>query len=968
MPRLSADARHAVRFTLNGRAVEGEAEPRMLLTDFLRHVLGMTGTHVGCEHGVCGACTIDDRRRAGARLPDVRRAGGRRDAAHGRGAGAAAGPAIGAAGGVPPPSRAAMRLLHRRHPDVARHLSAQTSDADAKRNCANSSAAICAAAPAMCRSSPRRSTRHRRLQGGAARCLISAPAFVASVERDPRTRSRSSTVDVRLTYRAMVPAHLRARARLRRTRPEARRPSRRPCCRTAGRRRPSTGPASSPASSSRRSTGAPTADEIDFCLEDAEARAVVYEDISADAIASFRIEAQSRARIAVDGRRQSDIAFESLFCRTRSDAEPRAAAEAWSVMLYTSGTTAQAEGRAAPPARRTRRRPLAHVAQNLYGRGERTLGVMPLYHTMGVRSLLAMSLIGGAFVCLPRFDARAALELIERRKDHQSLSRADALSRPRCTTSGFKTTDVSSVRKLGFAGAPDDRRAAARNCTPRSSRTCSSITTARRKSTPSPSTRTRRQSRARPAAPASTRCIRVVKLGATSPDELAAVGEEGEIIALLAGDESFEGYWRRPDADAKALRAGLVLHRRHRLLRRRRRPVRHRPRRRHDHHRRRERLAGRDRKLPVAAPRRVGSGRGRPARRALGQDRRRLRQAPRRGRAETELDQFCRTSGLANFKRPRRYVFVEDIPKSPVGKLLRRKLVAGEYQAEGAARNPKAPRTKPHELADDLHRSRAWPRSTASASRSTPRSERADIILDRPPLQRHRRCRSATSCGSCSRRSTRTRACASSCCARSASTSPPAATSRASWKPRPSMSRKLAWNIAAPARCVKPVIAANRGYCFGVGFEISLACDFRIVSETCHYALPEQKLGQIPGSGGSARLQKIVGITRTKDIVMRSTPHSGKQALRLGHRHRMRAGRRAGSRHRRAGRRTAARSRRSPSAPPRSCSTTPRTPRCRSRSSWKAIATAGLRQSDDFREGVEAFHAKRPAKFKELKH
>jgi len=59
MPRLSADHRHRIRFELNGRAVEGEAEPRMLLTDFLRHVLGKTGTHVGCEHGVCGACTID---------------------------------------------------------------------------------------------------------------------------------------------------------------------------------------------------------------------------------------------------------------------------------------------------------------------------------------------------------------------------------------------------------------------------------------------------------------------------------------------------------------------------------------------------------------------------------------------------------------------------------------------------------------------------------------------------------------------------------------------------------------------------------------------------------------------------------------------------------------------------------------------------------------------------------------------
>lgn len=58
MPRLSADRSSALRFTLNGRPVSGLAEPRLLLTDFLRHVLGATGTHVGCEHGVCGACTV----------------------------------------------------------------------------------------------------------------------------------------------------------------------------------------------------------------------------------------------------------------------------------------------------------------------------------------------------------------------------------------------------------------------------------------------------------------------------------------------------------------------------------------------------------------------------------------------------------------------------------------------------------------------------------------------------------------------------------------------------------------------------------------------------------------------------------------------------------------------------------------------------------------------------------------------
>jgi len=93
---------------------------------------------------------------------------------------------------------------------------------------------------------------------------------------------------------------------------------------------------------------------------------------------------------------------------------------------------------------------------------------------------------------------------------------------------------------------------------------------------------------------------------------------------------------------------------------------------------------------------------------------------------------------------------------------------------------------------------------------------------------------------------------------------------------------RLAWNIAAPVRCRKPVIAASRGYCFGVGFELALACDFRLVTESTVYALPEQRLGMIPGSGGAARLQQMVGITRAKDIVMRSRRITGFRAFEWG--------------------------------------------------------------------------------------
>jgi 2-oxoglutaroyl-CoA hydrolase len=176
---------------------------------------------------------------------------------------------------------------------------------------------------------------------------------------------------------------------------------------------------------------------------------------------------------------------------------------------------------------------------------------------------------------------------------------------------------------------------------------------------------------------------------------------------------------------------------------------------------------------------------------------------------------------------------------------------------------------------------------------------------------------------------------------------------------------KLAWNIAAPARCAKPVIVANRGYCFGVGFELSLACDFRIVSETCLYALPEQRLGQIPGSGGSARLQKIVGITRTKDIVMRSRRIPAMQACDWGIAtecvpdDKLETATDALVEELRAF---------SPLAQ--------RTAKKLLNDTEDAMLSTAieleghcysrLRQSDDFREGVEAFHAKRSAKFKGL--
>ncbi len=421
-----------------------------------------------------------------------------------------------------------------------------------------------------------------------------------------------------------------------------------------------------------------TAEELDYVMGDAEARAVVYEEVSAQAVRSSK-EAQRQPRIAVG--LPGDLPFDELAATATSGIEPRADAEAWSVMLYTSGTTAKPKG--VPRRQRAERAAaLAHVAQNLYRNGERTLGVMPLYHTMGVRSLLAMSLIGGAFVCLPRFDVAQALSLIEREKI-SNLYLVPTLYHDLVHHPAFRNTDVSSVRKLGFAGA---------------SMTDGLLRMLSEAFRPelfvnhygSSEIYTFTIDQNAPAKPGSAgraginQMVRVVRLGASSPSEVARANEEGEIVALLKGDESFEGYWRRPEADARAIREGwyftgdtgffdgdgdlFVTGRADDMI-----------------------ITGGENVSPVEIESCLSLHEAVSEVAVVGLPDERwgriVTAFVKRKTAVTpdQLDQYCRTSGLANFKRPRRYVFVEAIPKSPVGKLLRRLLVAGEYEAERAA-------------------------------------------------------------------------------------------------------------------------------------------------------------------------------------------------------------------------------------------------------------------------------------------
>jgi len=93
---------------------------------------------------------------------------------------------------------------------------------------------------------------------------------------------------------------------------------------------------------------------------------------------------------------------------------------------------------------------------------------------------------------------------------------------------------------------------------------------------------------------------------------------------------------------------------------------------------------------------------------------------------------------------------------------------------------------------------------------------------------------------------------------------------------------RLADNVAAPERCTKPVIAALQGYVLGVGLELALACDFRLAAQGAQLGFPEVTIGMIPGSGGTQRLARLIGLGRAKDVILRGRRLSAEEALAVG--------------------------------------------------------------------------------------
>lgn len=92
----------------------------------------------------------------------------------------------------------------------------------------------------------------------------------------------------------------------------------------------------------------------------------------------------------------------------------------------------------------------------------------------------------------------------------------------------------------------------------------------------------------------------------------------------------------------------------------------------------------------------------------------------------------------------------------------------------------------------------------------------------------------------------------------------------------------LGHNLTAPARSKKPVIVAIDGYCLGAGLELAMSCDIRLATRASRFGQPEIRLGMIPGSGGSQRLSRYIGLSRAKYYILTGERFSAEQAEQWG--------------------------------------------------------------------------------------
>jgi 2-furoate---CoA ligase len=432
------------------------------------------------------------------------------------------------------------------------------------------------------------------------------------------------------------------------------------------------------------------AGELAYCLDDSAPSLVLTDDAAVTlAERALSTSTVSCPRLHAGSKRPDGVQdFEELVAQqptTRVDVTVRESDP--SVMLYTSGTTGRPKG-----VPRTQRNEftaaVAHVIQSQYAVGEVTLGAMPMYHTMGLRSLLSMVLVGGTFVELPSFDVERALQLVE--SEGVTCLYLVPTAFWALAETGRLPDVAATVRKIGFAGAPMTSTLAQRlvkDLGPDvfvnhygSSEVYTFAVSADASRKPGSAGRPGVFSR-----------LRVVSTDTGPEHEPLPVGEVGEIVASLESDEAFAGYWNRPDADERGLRNGWyhtgdlgqldedgdlwVVGRVDDMI-----------------------ISGGENVHPVEVEEVLARSQDVAEVAVVGLTDEKWGQAvtafvvpTSRGEdpaaVAERIESWARhDAGLSPYKRPKRVVVVDEIPKSPVGKILRRKLAAGEYQPASAPR------------------------------------------------------------------------------------------------------------------------------------------------------------------------------------------------------------------------------------------------------------------------------------------
>lgn len=419
------------------------------------------------------------------------------------------------------------------------------------------------------------------------------------------------------------------------------------------------------------------AEEIAYVLEDADTVAVAFEEATRESVGKAIAAYGDASLISID----IDAGGFDELLTSKPVAGPSLADEGdICLMLYTSGTTGRPKG--VPRSHRAERLAASHcIAQLYYQRGESALGVMPMFHTMGVRSILMSMLLNSALICLPSWDAETAMQLIQDEKI-DTLFLVPTMFHDMLHHPMRRDYDFSAVRNIGYAGMAMTSALTAlcqKEFNPRhfsnfygsSEIFCFAVCD---------------HVADKPGCAGRAGIGQIIRIVAPDPDsgcgpeDFVAPGESGEIIAPMDGMEAFAGYWKRPDADEKSIRDGwyftgdlgyfdedgelFVVGRVDDMV-----------------------ISGGENIYPEEVEDVLAKSPlveqvaviGMPDERMGSRIVAFVEPAATDCSADA-LDAWCLGSTMARFKRPRAYVFVKRIPRSAAGKLLRRFLRDGDYE------------------------------------------------------------------------------------------------------------------------------------------------------------------------------------------------------------------------------------------------------------------------------------------------